>query len=327
MKNKFLVVVLYSLVFVSGCQKEDNSSDPSSLSITTLMQSLFYNERYEMRFDYDNQISDYLIDGESFYNVKKKETTFKYVFKNDYVQYDETHIINDKYKIDIDFIYAFKSLLNVNYFSSNFSQIDENRYKLIGGKASIYDRDFFPDTIKDIQISFLQNDETIKYDYILNNNYSFSLSYSPSTYHILMFGKTDKDYNEFYNRQEKTVDEVYKMISSNEDFVLILTSPTCSACANAQGLYYEFSLEYPNQNYYSLNVQKLNSNNTKKMIAYFKETYDNQSLDFKHSQYLTYPEDTFLTPTAIRFSEGQSKYVLLSFSEKIGFLFYTLAFE
>ncbi len=322
MKNKVFWAFI-SLLLVSCNDIYDSSFENKSL--LSLMQTFSYYQQYNLDISYGESNYHLIIDDKSFYSVDKKITYYKYTFLDNYQKYDNEKIIDSNYILEFDFIGHFSLLLDVNNFTKNFTKLGAD-YVLNNDSKDEYSFDFFDSQISSLNIKYLEEKQTIEYKYVFSDETIFSLVYSPSEVDIYYFQKSRDDYLDFYKNFEKNYDEVISLIEEKRDFVLILISPNCSACENARDLYYDFSLEYSSREYYALDIKKLNSSQTNTIISYFKNTYDGQDEFLKYPSYDTYPKDYFLTPTAVRFSDGKAKYVLLAFSKNLEEEFYYLSF-
>lgn len=323
--NKKIKVLLLLCALTSCGNTNSSSQEPASL--VGLMQNINYYDAYQTNIEFDNKTYQYYVDGNSFFDIENQNTYFKLLFSDYYLIYNDERIIDEHYSLENNCFNEFKIFFDINLFHQNFLQKAEDNYVLADEKLEDYKFSFMEDNPNYISLNYNSLEEAIYIDY-RSETKSIRFKFLSSTYRIYYFDKKLEDYNSFYEKTNKTYDEVMTLIDNKENFVLILTSDSCSSCRSAQPLFAEFTYEYPDkQKFYSINIRRMDINKTKKLISTFKNTYDLQETSFKYPEYEKYPDDTFLTPTSIRYENGLSKYVLLSFSVSLGDLFYKLSFE
>lgn len=321
------IKILLLLGALTSCGNVNNNSSQEKTSLIGVMQNINYYDAYQAEIEVDNKSYQYYVDGNSFFDNITQHTYFKLLFSEYYFIYNKDVIIDEQYSIENNCFNEFKVFFDINLLHQNFLETSEDCYVLIDSKLEDYKFSFMEENPNYISLNYNRLEEKILIDY-KSETKNIKFKFSPSTYRIYYFDKKLEDYNNFYEKTNKTYDEVLKLLDDKENFVLILTSDSCSSCRSAQSLYAEFTYEYPNkQRFYSINIRRMDINKTKTLISTFKNTYDLQETSFKYPEYDKYPDDTFLTPTAIRYENGLSKYVLLSFSISLGDLFYKLSFE
>lgn len=316
--KKSLLLFLISGVFLSGCSFEGERK-PTVLS---LINELSLNNRYfcSMENLQTKETKTFIVDNLSF--IKEDVVYYKYLYKDNYQVYQQNEVQNDQV-IDTSEIIGLNGLINrVLYNSKNFT-IENDVYTLLETSYILFDLDFID---QDLQSFSLRRED----DYLLYNlNFSknnYLLKFTSSDRTIYPYLTTEESLTNFYKSNHISFQEMEQK-KQQEDFVVIIESDSCSACVYAEKYYYLFQHENEYKSFYSLKENEISSEQKKDFIKEISSVYDNQKEEFKHPYYDNYPQDNFLTPTAVRFVEGKIKSVYLGISKNDVNAFYNFCYE
>lgn len=304
------------LFLLSGC---GNISSQNREELLFLLSDLSVQKQIEIRLEGELLWTTY---GDSFIDHQEGKTYFKYLFKENYQIYNSEGILEENGKnesFDSSFYY---SILDPLFLNEHHFSVEDGIYVLKSASFSRYALPFEQGNMDGLQLSRVGNTARYLYRYGEKN---IELTFTSAADSILYYGSREEDASEFYLRQRiSTFRDLEQKIDSSS-FILILTSLSCAACSYSEPLYYEFSLEYGYEDFYSFRISDFSSDERTAFLNRFADVYMTQPEEFRYGDYSEYPP-YFLTPTAIRFEEGNAKYVKPGFGEDEGEVFRRFCF-
>ena len=266
----------------------------------------------------NNSIEKFIIDDNSF--IYNNETYYKYLYKNNYQLYNNNLIDNNKI-VNIEYGKFFINVFNNNNYNNTY-YIENNIYLIYEENLDKFDFSFLSSGLK--RISFYIKNNCLIYNLDFEKN-KYQLNVYYSEVKILPFNINEEKINNFYYDNQIDEEKLKLKINNKDDFILIIESDNCKACKYSQIFYALYSYEF---NIKLFTIEENNIKNLKNQILQnLNIAYNNQKNDYKRKEYLSYPKDYFLTPTAINFIKGNEKYVFLGFSKNDVNAFYKFCNE
>lgn len=307
-----LFIILFLVCSCSTQQKSDLLTLINSFSIKNNYQVEVYNHT-------ENSKSTFVISNHSF--IVNDTTYYKYFFKDGYQIYNQVETLENQ-RIDIEYGICFSSLIQKTKYTSNNFSINNDVYILNKSAYSIFDVSFLNENLEYFEVTRNKDNISIKLNFLKNQ---YSLNYSLIEKEIFPFGFS----NDFYNKTNISFKNLKEKICNNESFVAIISSKNCSACVANEKYYELFEKEFNYDYFYSLEENYLSTSNeeVQSFLQDINYVYKNQKKELKHPSYDEYPTEYFLTPTALRFINGELKYVYLGFNRNNVNAFYDFCFE
>ena len=116
----------------------------------------------------------------------------------------------------------------------------------------------------------------------------------------------------FYFNNMLNQTELRQKIARDEDFILVISNDTCSACQRSEEAYYEFTLEYPDTEIKIIDLDDLTGEYRTLFLTQIQTVYNQEDPSLHLTGYDIY--DNYLTPTNIRFKNGKLSFVTLGMS-------------
>lgn len=305
MKNKPFYGCLFILLsLLSSCGQSASSKIYLSVS------NLYLNKNFEVKLYVNDTLTNYyLIDGDSYVDYISGKTYRHYTFLDGYQIYDENGIIDEEGNEDVSSLYT--SLIDPLLYNETNFDIGTN-YVLKKEAFSKFNFFFLDNNPSSFIVDKRDNNLTItcsdnQNDYLLEYIKSVkSIDYYDSMYHFN---------GDFYN--SKLIDSVENyntVLTENNDCVIIFNDHSCYYCEKSEKLYYDFAYEYQClDKVFVMNVRTFDDSFKEELNNQVKNAYSSQDDMFKLSSYEEYPS-SFLTPSALRYVNGNIKYVKPGFS-------------
>lgn len=320
MKRNSLILGFLVLMTFVGCG-ESISTPSFEHNLILKLENFYIDRQFKVEVNHGEETNTYFIDGKSFYHLQSDTSVFKYTFLDNYMMYKGNELLDENYKLEYDISEEFIALVNPLKINENqFEKIDET-YHLINFEDGNYKIPLIDKNVTSLIISFV--DGYIKYEYELDDETNCILKFKESEYKVCYYTKVESDYVNYYKNYKISYDELKSKIKNKEYFGLILTYKTCASCMRAQGLYYEFFLEYNTSMFYTLATDELTKEESKELNKIVADAYNKQDDEFKHENFPSYP-DSFLTPSACYFKEGNITNVLPGFIVTMAQLLYKM---
>lgn len=316
--KKFLFIVLFSGMLLSSCSFENEKKQ----TVLSLINDLSLNNHYFCNVEnlQTQEKETFIVDNLSF--IKEDIVYYKYLYKDNYQVYQQDEVKSDQV-IDTRELNGLNGLINrVLYNSNNFSIVNDV-YTLYEKSYNLFDLNFLEQNLESFTLQREDNFLVFNLEFS-DNNYLVKYSYTDKN--IYPYATDEENYHSFFKNNHLSFEEMKKK-SQQEDFVIIVESDSCTACAYAEKYYYLFQYENNYQTFYSLKENEISHEQKKEFIKDIANVYENQKEEFKHPYYEKYPQDNFLTPTAVRFVNGNIKSVYLGISKNDVNAFHNFCYE
>lgn len=300
---------LIGSVFLVSCASND-SIDSNSEQLLFFLSSIYLNGKYEVVIKKNGVVKgNFLVDDNSYIDKKSELTYYKYTYKSDYQIYNGDSVSDGK--SSISYISNLNKLVNVAYFNENNFNIINGCYYVKNGVIKLFDFSFIDEEITTFFAYYYDN--KVVFD-VTTSLSRYTIEYYKSHVEILPHGVDIDDYNSFYD----SINIYYNDLSRFDDFVLVLTRDNCYPCEVAESDLFDFKYEYNYDNFKRIDVNTLyiNQNSELKeltneginLISMIQKAYiSKENEEFYNSRYENY--DRYLTPTLVRFYNGNIKYV------------------
>lgn len=304
MKKSIFLVGIISIL-LCGCNNTSSISTKEELVsflefIDTENTYIVKDEKYQLNIQ---------VDDESFIDLNSNVTYFKYHFLDNYQKYNQEEILQDDYEVEFEYAKEYYKLVSsYETFEEKFT-LNNHVYSLKKDYINDYQLSYFESNVASLDISYDSSDKAI-YTFTFDNGEKNNISIEFINENINYFGVSDEDYRSFYDSHQILYNEFTNHLIQNEEFVLIITLEKCSGCYYSEPFYKEFTLEYPNLNFYVVEYDTMSNKEAEALHKTFASTYNNQDDKYKLNGLDEYPT-YYLTPTAVKYKNGQSQNVFV----------------
>lgn len=296
--NKLLVIGLLFLS-ASACQqtavlKEDYISFFNY--VLTSGKACFNDSLYNLSLTIDTNS----------YIDNNTEITYYYLpFMKKYQLYDDEVIkVSDEINYGLD-LYKLVNIVNTSDFISS-----QDGYQIKEDKLTNYQLSYFDKDVTSLNFYYDKASDSMTYNFLFSDNQIGKVVVAAENVRIHNFYYVSEENFYFNNMLNQT--ELRQKIARDEDFILVISNDTCSACQRSEGAYYEFTLEYPDTEIKIIDLEDLNGEYRKLFLTQIQTVYNQEDSSLHLTGYDTY--DNYLTPTNIRFKNGEISFVTLGMS-------------